>query len=246
MEKRAVHERKLAMNRIMISALICLLVGITVMGCGSPPETDTPAPAKEENKEAIEHLRRGIDYFEQGQLGLAIEEYTQAIEVEPEFAEAYRLRGMVYVALGEFDKGIVDLDRALADLDQAVELNPQLAEAYFNRGGAYFFKLDYDKAIADFDRAIQIDPSYVEAYAVRGNAYDNNGEFEKAISSYGEALALDLEEGQHALVLFDRGQAYARHGDKDLAATDLEQALELGLPPVVAQQAEAMLDWLGE
>ena len=103
---------------------------------------------------------------------------------------------------------------------------------------------DYDKAIADFEQAIELNPRYVEAYAVRGNAYDNNGEFDKAISSYGEALALDLEDDQHALLLFDRGQAYARHGDKDLAIADLEQALELGLPPVVAEQAQAMLNSL--
>jgi Tfp pilus assembly protein PilF/sugar lactone lactonase YvrE len=210
----------------------------------SPTAYAAATPVEEGNKLAVEHFRRGVDYQEQGQLGLAIEEFTQAIEFESGFIEAYLLRGMTYIALGDLDKGIADLDRALPDLDRAVEQDPRLAEAYFNRGVAHFFKFDYDKAVADFDRAIELNPRYVEAYAVRGNAYDNNGEFDKALASYGEALALDLEKGQHALLLFDRGQAYARHGDKDLAAADLEKALELGLPPVVAQEAEAILDAL--
>ena len=177
---------------------------------------------------------------------LAIDEFTQAIEVDSESAEAYQFRGIVYIALGELDKGIADLDRALPELERAIEQEPRLAEPYFYRGVAYLFILDYEEAIADFDRAIELNPSYVEAYAVRGNAYDNNGEFDKAITSYGKALALDLEEGQRALVLFDRGQAYARHGDKALALADLERALELGSPPAVAQQAEAMLSSLRE
>jgi len=234
------------MNRTLIRVLICMLMGIVLAGCSQGPAADTPAPAEEEDQVAAEHLRRGIDYFEQGQLQLAIEEYTQAIEVDSELAEAYQLRGMVYIALGELDKGIADLDRALPELDQAVEQDPRHAEAYFNRGIAHCFILDYEKAIADFDRAIELNPSYVEAYAVRGNAYDNNGEFDKAISSYGEALALDPEEEQHALLLFDRGQAYARHGDKALAVADLEKALELGLPSVVAEQAEMILGSLRE
>jgi len=156
------------MNRTLIRVLICMLMGIVLAGCSQGPAADTPAPAEEEDQVAAEHLRRGIDYFEQGQLQLAIEEYTQAIEVDSELAEAYQLRGMVYIALGELDKGIADLDRALPELDQAVEQDPRHAEAYFNRGIAHCFILDYEKAIADFDRAIELNPSYVEAYAFVG------------------------------------------------------------------------------
>jgi tetratricopeptide (TPR) repeat protein len=234
---------------LSLTVVLAVLLGLE-NACGPVEEptaisaspTGPPPTVEKGNQVAVEHFRRGVEYQEQGQLGEAIQEFTHAIEVESEFIYAYLFRGMTYIALGEPDRSIADLDRALPDLDRAIEHDPRLAEAYFIRGLAHFFKFDYDKAITDFDRAIELNSNYVEAYAVRGNAYDSNGELDRAISSYGEALALDLEKDQQALLLSDRGQAYARHGDKDLATADLGKALELGLPPVVAQEAEAILD----
>jgi tetratricopeptide (TPR) repeat protein len=124
------------------------------------------------------------------------------------------------------------------------EPDPELAVTFFNRGVEHFFAGEYDEAIADLDRAIELNLGYIEAYAIRGNAYDNAGRFKDALSNYNQALALDPEEWQVALLLVDRGQAYARHGDTEEAIADLERALELGLQPVVAQEAEAILDYL--
>ncbi|MFN2182777.1 MAG: tetratricopeptide repeat protein, partial [Anaerolineae bacterium] len=48
----------------------------------------------------------------QDELDLAIENYTKAIALDPQDAEAYSDRGLAY-----HDKG--DYDRAIADFDQA-------------------------------------------------------------------------------------------------------------------------------
>ena len=60
-----------------------------------------------------------------------IADYGQAIELDPEYEEAYYNRGSAKLNLG-------DHEGAIADYDQAIEFNPDLAVAYRNRGNAKF------------------------------------------------------------------------------------------------------------
>ena len=52
----------------------------------------------------------------------AIAYYTQAIELKPDFLQAYSNRGAAYAEKGEFDK-------ALKDFTKAIQLKPDLSEA---------------------------------------------------------------------------------------------------------------------
>ena len=56
----------------------------------------------------------------------AIDDYSKAIDIEPENAEYYCNRGRVYSIIGEYDK-------ALADYGRAIELEPnndKISEKY--------------------------------------------------------------------------------------------------------------------
>ena len=55
---------------------------------------------------------------------------TDAINLNPNFTEAYYNRGLAYANLQNYEQ-------ALADFSKAVELNPSLAEAYYYRGNIY-------------------------------------------------------------------------------------------------------------
>jgi tetratricopeptide (TPR) repeat protein len=55
----------------------------------------------------------------------AIDDFNQAIQLDPLFANAYKDRGIAQLELGEYA-------RAVEDFDQAVQINPQDAEAYYN------------------------------------------------------------------------------------------------------------------
>jgi tetratricopeptide (TPR) repeat protein len=73
----------------------------------------------------------------------AIADYTRAIEIQPDFLDAYFGRGTVYLKQGK-------LDEAFADFNHTIELNPDYAHGYWGRGGAYYVLGDYPKAIADY------------------------------------------------------------------------------------------------
>jgi tetratricopeptide (TPR) repeat protein len=55
--------------------------------------------------------------------------YSKAIEINPQDANAYFNRGNAYEEKS-------DHDRAIAEYSKVIEINPQDANAYFNRGSA--------------------------------------------------------------------------------------------------------------
>ncbi len=109
-------------------------------------------------------LEEGNTHYTARRYTEAIVAYTQATELDAQYADAYYGRGLAYRNLKEYPKAIADLDRAL-------QLNPQFAMAYNNRGNAYYYLKEYPKAIADFDRAIGLNPNYTLAKNNREEAY---------------------------------------------------------------------------
>jgi tetratricopeptide (TPR) repeat protein len=110
-------------------------------------------------------VNRGTAYRAKGQNDLAIEDYDQAIRIDPNLAIAFNNRGNGYDAKRQYD-------RAIEDYDQAIRINPNEAFALNNRGGAYSAKGQHDRAIQDYDEALRIDPNYAAAFNNRGMSYD--------------------------------------------------------------------------
>jgi tetratricopeptide (TPR) repeat protein len=93
-----------------------------------------------------------------------IADFDKAIEIDPEFAEAYYSRGMAKNFLQHRANKIYDFN-------QSAKIKSETETAAQTDG---FIKEEYIKnclgAIADFDKAIEIDPDFDEAYYCRGIA----------------------------------------------------------------------------
>jgi tetratricopeptide (TPR) repeat protein len=147
----------------------------------------------------------------------AMTNYTQAIELDPDYATAYNNRGNVY-------SDQEDLEAAIADYNRAIELNPDYALAYNNRGIAYSDQEDLEAAIADYSRAIELNPDYALAYNNRGIAYSDQEDLEAAIADYNQAIELDPD---YAWAYNNRGIAYRDQEDLEAAIADYNRAIEL-------------------
>jgi len=124
-------------------------------------------------KEAVSlayNCRGGMRY-ERGNLAGAMQDFTEAINIFPSFAEAYNNRGNVKDEMG-------NLEGAISDYTRAIKLNPRLAESYHNRGNAKLKKGDYRGALKDWGTAIKKEPDYVNVYINRGDARAASSEFE--------------------------------------------------------------------
>ena len=129
------------------------------------------------------HNNRGVAYRAQGDLAHAITDSSEAIRLNPQYADAYYNRGTAY-----HDQG--DLARAIADYNEAIRLNPQDALAYLNRGVAYRAQGDLARAITDYSEAIRLNPQYALAYSNRARAHDQLGDAARAKADLAEATRL--------------------------------------------------------
>jgi tetratricopeptide (TPR) repeat protein len=96
-----------------------------------------------------------------GQIDPAIKAHSQAIELNPCHAEAYRNRGTAYSNKGDFGN-------AINDFNTAIQRKPNDPATYYSRGIVYGNKGDFDNAINDFSKAIELKPDFAEAYHNRG------------------------------------------------------------------------------
>ncbi|HWT02073.1 MAG TPA: tetratricopeptide repeat protein [Pyrinomonadaceae bacterium] len=188
------------------------------------PEKEGPRRGAEDEAErqplkspAEEHFDNGRACAERGDYGGAIQNFSAAIELDPQVADAFYFRGNAYANQG-------DLERAVEDYTRAIELDPRHADAYFNRGNCYNLQRDFDHAIADHDRVLELNPEDAEARLCRGHDYNNKGDFDRAIVDYSAAIALNPQSFD---AFYNRAKTYINSGDFDQAITDSSTAIEL-------------------
>ena len=110
------------------------------------------------------YLKRGEELSGIHEYDRAIGDYSTAIQLKPDYAEAYNDRGFAYYLKG-------NAERAIADYTRAIELRPNYPKAYNSRGVVYMAHgYGRAKAVADFDRAIALKPDFRYAYINRANA----------------------------------------------------------------------------
>lgn len=90
--------------------------------------------------------------YYQGDLNGAAQLCTRAIELNPENASAYSIRGAIYYRLNDFNS-------ALADFNKSITLNPTDFKTYYNRGLAYVKLHNYQMAAQDFNKALELNPN---------------------------------------------------------------------------------------
>ena len=188
----------------------------------------------------------------------AIMHYSRALELKPDYVDAYNARGAIFAMWGKIDHALKDFsmavklkpdyfvaylnrgvvhrsdgryEQALKDFGKVIELQPSVYAGYSNRGEVYRLKGDFDRAIADYNRAIQLKPDYAEAYNDRGIAYLNKGEVDRAIVDYTEAIEL---KPSLTGVYYNRGVAWLRLREWEKAKADLVEARVMGINIIAA------------
>ena len=144
-----------------------------------------------------EYKNRGSLAYERGDYKDAITDYDIAIDKDPNYAEAYYLRGLTRRSLKQQKESIVDLD-------DAIRLNSSHAEAYYERGAAEYNLQQHEEAIVDFTEVVRLESKHAKAYYLRGAAKYSLERYEEAIVDFDEAIRLNPE---HTNAYYWRGRA---------------------------------------
>jgi tetratricopeptide (TPR) repeat protein len=154
---------------------------------------------------------------ERAQELIANRDYAEAIQLNPNDAEAYCIRGRAYA-------GQKDYVTAIEDHTQAIRVNPDFAEAYFIRGQVYAMQTDYVEAMEDYNQAIRLNPDYAETYFNRGLVYADQKKYEKAIEDYTQAIELNPKD---ATFYGFRALAFSAMGDPENEKKDLKKRQQI-------------------
>jgi predicted O-linked N-acetylglucosamine transferase (SPINDLY family) len=135
---------------------------------------------------AAMHFDHACALQNQGQWEAALAAYERAIALQPDHAEAFLNRGVLFKVLGRFED-------ALASCNAAILLKHDFAAAYCNRGDLLCEAASWHEALASLDVAIALAPDLAVAHSNRGNVLRRLGRPEEALASCDRALALDPE-----------------------------------------------------
>jgi len=216
------------MDRFAIShlplLLAALVLGLTALnGCA----------AGDPNIAGARMELRNADYQR------ALELTDQAIAANPDNAEAYEVRGDIFMAMAEAGTDQERPERLAsmrAAYERALEIEPdrglvelKLLQAYgaqMNRGAAAYEEgaqdpLRYLNAAEAFASAAAVMPDSTDAYLYKGLALIQAGETSRAISPLEEAVQRDIDQPE---AYFFLGQLYLTEDRADDAITVLETA----------------------
>ncbi|MDX1618583.1 MAG: protein kinase [Balneolaceae bacterium] len=155
-------------------------------------ETDDVTTAKSYIDKALElnselapvKITQGLINRGTGEFKIAIQNFRDALEIDPNNAEAYRFLASVYEMSGQ-------LDLAENTYKQSIELKPDLWTGYNNLGTFYLRNGRIGEAIDQFRIVTELTPDNYLGYSHMGIGYHYQGEYEKAAEMYEVSFSKD-------------------------------------------------------
>ena len=216
------------------------------------PVTNESSPQKiavHEGITAEEAFRNGDDALEAGAFEQAIEWYTVAIELNPDYVDAYHHRAIAHMQIHHFNDALEDFDRALQYGDDPailynlgcaylqygfyepaimvfehlLTLTPDDPYVLNNLGLSFAGARRFDEAIAVYSLLIQLRPQMVEAYNNMGSIYQEMKMFLEAIAWFEQALQIDPN---YPDALYNLGECHQLLGNASQAVHYYERYLE--------------------
>lgn len=197
--------------------LACWVVvgGAGLAGCAHQAVPDAGASAAvsapasgdtDVRRRARIRLELAANYLQMGQPGVALEEVQQALATDPSYADAYHLRGLVYMTMA-------DLPAAEDSLKRAQAMRPNDPDIMHNYGWLQCQRQQYEQANQLFERALSV-PTYAarsKTLMSQGLCYQRAGRVAEAEKTLLRAYEIDagnpLVGYQLASILLARGDA---------------------------------------
>lgn len=153
---------------------------------------------------ALVQFAQGYGLASQGKYQDAIEPYSQAIQSDPDYANAYAGRGEAWL-----DVRPPEVEKAIQDYEAARRLGNDKYEVFWNLGRAYYLAGNYAESIPNSQRALELNskvcgPAFNVAIArlAMGQAGEAETDYESAIARCEKILRESLAAGLGAPLSF--------------------------------------------
>lgn len=170
----------------MVAVAGCTIAGRNASGVGLGPEIITASDETDVHRRARIRLELASSYFESGQTQVALDEVKQALATNPAYADAYNLRGLIYMRLNDYAQAEDSFRRALG----LRTVDPGISHNY-----AWLLCLQtrYAEADQQFEK-VMANPTYRSrnrTLMAQGICQKRAGKSEKAVVTLLKAYELD-------------------------------------------------------
>lgn len=198
------------------------------------------------------HLERARIYESLKKYDLAVQDLTRAMQLDSQKSYFYYfLRHKQYIFLGDLEKALEDIkkavnlapygcsyhryladvyekfgqrDNAIMALNQGVEKEPKRKETYLQRANFYERIGRIEEALRDVTMAINIDPKYMITFHYRIRIYIKMEQFDNALADCKKCIEIEPKEWTHFRLL---SEVYKAMGDNNAADVYYQHSVEL-------------------
>lgn len=150
----------------------------------------------------------------------ALRDFDKAIDLDPDYMQAYYFRAFAHQREGNHQRAIEDFTTALTMTSDTNEM----ASIYYSRGRANKELKRYDDAYSDYGEALSLKPDDADYYYSRALLHHQRKDNDAAIADYSRTIEL---YDQHARAYYNRGLLYRKAGTDFLAIRDFEAATDI-------------------
>lgn len=210
---------------------------------------------------------RGLSKYNLNDLHGALTDFSQAINHNPVFSQAYLYRGVVYNRFARYNQALADFEtaidlrpnsadgffsrginhlltqqphKAIDDFLQVIRFQPKNIDAWINLATSRIYAGDSLTALSDYSHAIMLNPFYSESYSKRGRLYYELNNFDLALVDFNNAIRYEKES---SISYFFRALTYNSLNLTDSALADLNKAIELAPENALSIYNRALIYW---
>lgn len=170
--------------------------------------------------ESLEHMNKGVDFYQTKQFNLAIKELEEAIRLDEDNEEAYYNLAIVHIDLAHWS-------RAAQLLTRAVVLKPNGANYHFLLGRSYQEMGEFEQAKSEFENAISLNPKFSKPEYYLGLVMEELDKPQEAFQAYTNAI---MKNPRYIPAYSNLGNIYAEFGFLNNAAQVLQEAIKVAVP----------------
>jgi tetratricopeptide (TPR) repeat protein len=183
-----------------------------------------------QKRRAASLLRSGMNKHRAQDWNGAIADYSEALRLSPELADAFYWRGIARTQTRDYQD-------AIADFNETLRLRPKDANAFCDRGTVKETLHDDDGAIADFDEALRLAPHHYRARADRGRTLAHR-DLDAALADLDVAVREAPNDGR---ILLSRAHVRLARLDVEGALADCNLALGMNRKDASSYQSRAFV-----
>jgi tetratricopeptide (TPR) repeat protein len=198
--------------------LVCVWLLTATLGCSRDP-----------NVRKLKYFDSGNRYFEKGQFSEAAIEFSNAVQVDPQYAAAHFKLGESYLKMQRFPD-------AYRELDRTVELDPSNTKALLDIGLMLVAGRSYGQVEPIAKRMLDSDPNNADAHLLLSELLHVQGKLDAAFQEIKKAISLDPKDPRFYVQL---ATLQTSRGQSDAAQVSLQKAVEIDPKFIPAVQALA-------